>query len=75
MKKEEEDARLFDRCEAKRKEWAKRWQCDEEIQNVQNKPRRSGELKEYEEALPRLEEGDLEKVSRLCKAKTKFPWT
>ena len=28
---EEEDARLLDRCEAKRKEWAKHWQCDEEV--------------------------------------------
>ena len=28
LKKEEEDARLLDRCEAKRKEWAKHWQCD-----------------------------------------------
>ena len=26
---EEEDARLLDRCEAKRKEWARLWQCDE----------------------------------------------
>ena len=31
---EEEDARLMDRCEAKRKEWAKRWRCDEEVQNA-----------------------------------------
>ena len=28
---EEEDARLLDRCEAKREEWAKHWQCDESI--------------------------------------------
>ena len=38
LKKEEEDARMSDRREAKRKEWAKHWQCDEEIQNMQNKP-------------------------------------
>ena len=69
-KEEEEDARLLDRCEAKRKEWAKFWQCDEEIQNMQNKPWRSEELKECEEALPRLKEGDLDKASRLYKAKT-----
>ena len=25
----EEDAKLLDRCEAKRKEMAKHWQCDE----------------------------------------------
>ena len=29
-KEEEEDARLLD-LEAKRKEWAKRWQCDENM--------------------------------------------
>ena len=38
LKKEEEDARLLDRCEAKRKEWAKRWECDESVQNVEDKP-------------------------------------
>ena len=69
LKKEEEDTRLLDRCEAKRKEWAKHWQCDEEEQNMQNKPWRNEELKECEEALPRLKEGDLEKASRLYKAK------
>ena len=37
LKKEEEDARLLDRCEAKRKEWAKHWQCDESVQNVEDK--------------------------------------
>ena len=70
MKKEEEDATLLDRCEAKRKEWAKHWQCDEEIQNMQNKPWRNEESKECEEALPRLKECQLEKVSRLYTAKT-----
>ena len=34
---EEEDARLLDRCEAKRKERSKHWQCDEEVQNVEEK--------------------------------------
>ena len=38
LKEEEEDARLLDRCEAKRKEWDKHWQCNEEIQKMQNKP-------------------------------------
>ena len=70
MKKEEEDARLLDRCEAKRKEWAKHWQCDEGIQNMQNKQWRNEELKECEETLPRLKEGDLDRASRLYKAKT-----
>ena len=81
--KEEADARLSDRCEAKRKEWAKHWQCDEGIQNIQNKPWRNEDLKKNEEALPRLKEGDLGKVSRLYKAKIgvvcdsfhpKVPW-
>ena len=36
--KDEEDARLVDRCEAKRKEWAKHWQCGESVQNMENKP-------------------------------------
>ena len=70
LKGEEEDARLLDRCEAKRVEWQKHWHCDEEIQNMQNKPWRNEELKEGEEALPRLKEGDLDKASRLYKAKT-----
>ena len=70
MKKEEEDARLLDRCESKRKEWAKHWPCDESVQNMEDKPWKHEELKKLEEALPRLKEGELEKVSRLCKAKT-----
>ena len=38
LKEEEEDAGLLDRCEAKRKEWAKHWQCDESEQNAEDKP-------------------------------------
>ena len=34
LKKKEEDARPLDRREAKRKEWSKQWQCDEEIHGV-----------------------------------------
>ena len=37
---------------------------------MQNKPWRNEELKEFEEALPRLKEGDLDKASRVYKAKT-----
>ena len=66
----QEDARLLDRCEAKRKEWSAHWQCDEDVQNVQDKPWRNEELRRSEEALPRLKEGDLEKASRKYKAKT-----
>ena len=54
----------------KRKEWSKHWQCNEEIQSTQDKPWRNEEFKECEETLPRLKEGDLEKASRLYKAKT-----
>ena len=67
---EQEDARLLDRCEAKRKEWAKRWQCDEEVQNLEDKPWRNEELRSAEEALPRQKECHLDEVSRLYKAKT-----
>ena len=35
---EEEDARLLDRCEAKKREWAAHWQCDKSVQNVEDKP-------------------------------------
>ena len=54
LKEEEEDARLSDRCEAKKKEWAMHWQCDESVQNVEDKPWKNEELKKSEEALPRL---------------------
>ena len=37
LKIEEADARLLDRCEAKRKEWAKHWQCDDSVQNMEDK--------------------------------------
>ena len=38
---------------------------------MQNKPWRSDELQECEEALPRLKEGDLDKASRLYSAKNR----
>ena len=37
-KKEEENVRPLDRCEAKRREWARHWQCDESVQNMESKP-------------------------------------
>ena len=46
LEKEEEDARLLDRCEAKRKEWSIHWHYNEEIQSEQDKPWRNEELKE-----------------------------
>ena len=51
LKKEEEDARLLDRCEAKRKEWAKHWQCGESVPDLEDKPWKNEELKKLEEAL------------------------
>ena len=57
----------MDRCEAKRKKWAKHRQC---VQNMEGKPWTNEELKELEEALTRLKECELEKASRLYKEKT-----
>ena len=42
---EEEDARLLDRYEAKRNGWAKHWQCDEEVQNVEEMQWKNEELR------------------------------
>ena len=69
LKKEEEDG-LLDRCEAMMKEWAKHWQCDEDVQKMQDKLWRNEQLRRCEEALPRLKEWELKKVSRWYKAKT-----
>ena len=44
--KKEEDARLLDRCEAKKIEWAKHWQCDEGAQQVEDELWKNEELKE-----------------------------
>ena len=33
----EEDVRPLGRCEAKRKEWSKQWQCDASVQNMEDK--------------------------------------
>ena len=45
LEKEEEDARLMDRCGAKRRQLAKHWQCDEEVQNLEDKLWKHEELK------------------------------
>ena len=37
-KREEEDARPMNCCEAKRKEWARHWQCDDNVQNMEDNP-------------------------------------
>ena len=70
LEKDEDDARLLERCEAKRKEWSIHWQRKEEVQNMKDKPWKIEELRRWEEALPRLKECDLEKTSRMYKAKT-----
>ena len=43
---------------------------DAEVQNLEDKPWKNEEFERWEEALPMLKECELEKVSRLCKAKT-----
>ena len=70
LKEEEEDAKPLARCEEKRKEWAKHWQCGKAVQDQKNRAWRSEELKKLEEDMPRLIESDLDKASRLRKAKT-----
>ena len=60
----------MDRCEAKRKEWARHWQCDECVQNMEDNPWKNEELKNLEEALRRLKECNFEEASRLFQAKT-----
>ena len=70
LNEEEEDAKPIARCEEKRNEWAKHWQCDTEVQNLKDKPRRNEELWNLEEDMPRLKEGDPEKAVKTFKAKT-----
>ena len=57
----EEDAKPSARCEEKRKEWPKHWQCETEVQDPKDKPR-SEQLKNLEEDKPRLKGSDLEKA-------------
>ena len=61
---------MSERCEAKRKEWAKHWQCDENVKKLEDNPWKREEMKKSEEALPRQKGCALEKVSKLYKAKT-----
>ena len=59
FEKEEKDARLMNRCEEKRKEWARHWQCDAVVQGLKDKNWKNEELTKEEESLPRLKESDL----------------
>ena len=45
-------------------------ECNEDVQILDDKPWENEELKKSEEALPRLKECGLEKISRMYKAKT-----
>ena len=48
------DVRPFNRCDEKRKDWAKHWQCNTEVQELRDKPWRSEELRSLQEGLPML---------------------
>ena len=50
-------------CKEKKKEWAKRWQCNTEVQDLKDKPWRIEELRCSEKRLPRLREDNLEKAA------------
>ena len=68
MEEVERDAKLLKRCEEQRKEGAKHWQCNMEVQDLDDKPWRNEELRSLEEGLPRLREDNLEKAARSDKA-------
>ena len=50
LKDEEEDGQPSARCEEKKKEWAKHWQCDTKVQDLNDHPWRHEELKSLEKA-------------------------
>ena len=66
----ERDVRYLARCEEKRREWAKHWQCNTEVQGQKEQPWRSEELRSLEEGMPRFKESDSEKAARSYKATT-----
>ena len=70
LKKEEEDAKPWARCEEKMKERAGHWQCDTKVQDLQVKPWRNEVLINLEEDMARLLEQELEKPAKSYKAKT-----
>ena len=49
LKEEEGNAKQLVRCEETRKEWARHWHCDTEVQDVKDKPRRHEELQNRDE--------------------------
>ena len=48
LMREEDDAKPMTRCEEKRKEWAKHWQCDMDVQKQEKKPWNNDESEEGE---------------------------
>ena len=50
--------------EEKKKEWAKLWQCDAKVQDLEDKPWRNRELKNLKEDMPRLLEKEVEKAAK-----------
>ena len=70
LKEKEEDAKPLPRCEEKRKEFAKLWQCDTEVQDLNGKPWKNEDLKNLEEDMPRLRDRELEKAARKMAAPT-----
>ena len=56
--------------EDNRKEWAKHWQCNTEVQDLEDKPWRNGELRSLEEGLTRLKEEHFEKAATSYEAAT-----
>ena len=70
LKEEEKDARLLHRCEAEKKNGQSTGIVIRKYRICKASRGENDELKACEEALPRLKEGDLDKASRLYKAKT-----
>ena len=46
LKQEEEDATPLARCEEEKQDWAN-WQCDTKVQDLEDKPWRSDEMKSF----------------------------
>ena len=63
-----EGARPMKRCQGKRKERTKHWQCDSQAQGAGDKPWRNEELRNLDEGLPGLREGKLERAARSYRA-------
>ena len=67
LQEDARDVRLWDRCEEKRKEWAKHWQCNTELQDLKDKTWRNEHLRSLEDGLQKTK-NILEKATRSYKA-------